>query len=76
MVCFFRAAAKLVQEKTLLNLDTWTIDTTGKQVIRAKDLAMLLVDELPASHRDAVRMVVKKWIMRTSLIITLILYKV
>ena len=23
MVCFFRAAAKLVQEKTLLNLDTW-----------------------------------------------------
>ena len=60
MVCFFRAAAKLVQEKTLLNLDTWTIETTGKQVIRAKDLAMLLVDELPASHRDAVRMVVKK----------------
>ena len=25
MVCFYRAAAKLVQEKTLLNLDTWTI---------------------------------------------------
>ena len=55
MVCFYRAAAKLVQEKTLLNLDTWIIDATGKQVIRTKELAMLLVDELPATHRDAVR---------------------
>ena len=60
MVCYYRAAAKLVQEKTLLNLDTWIIDATGKQVIRAKELAMLLVDELPATHRDAVKMVVKK----------------
>jgi len=60
MVCFYRAAAKLVQEKTLLNLDAWTIDATGKQVIHAKEMAMLLVDELPASHSDAVGMVVKK----------------